>query len=1520
MSTLFISHSSRDGAAALALQAELEKQGHRSVFLDLDPEKGIQAGVSWERTLYAKLRACRAVVALCSDAYLASQWCFAEVALARMEGKELFVLQIDPWSEGTQMPSILTEEQFIDLRANAEQGYRRLFNGFKVKGIAPEEHREWGPDDPPYPGLRAFDETDAPIFFGRGDEVREGLELLSRAQRQGDPRLVTVLGSSGSGKSSLARAGLVPQLRRDNRWLVVGPFLPGGQPARALAGALAQAFDRAGEARPRDGVLRRLSDVPAQAPPGPGETGADHGAADPARERMLEALRLLKRELTDADAEVARSVQRLEELLSSTSVAGRPSAGPAAGSGGPLAELARELLLLHGTPAGNVLLVIDQFEELLGHDSEDPNHPANAFLWRLREALDAEGSPLLALVTMRSDYLGSLQRAPALRGLGFKSLSVGPMSTEGMRQVIERPAKLGQLELEDGLADLLLHDTGTPDALPLMAFTLRAMWDRFRDDRLLEIREYREFGGLQGGIAQVADETLEAAVAAGSENELRDAFLSLARPAAEGVGWSRQPVQWDGLAEGVQPMLQRFVDQRLLVKRADGTVVVAHEALFRSWKKLRRWLDENAEGLHLRREIQADAARWAEAPEAEQEPYLWRGGRLAHAVELRRAGILPLEELDRSFLEASDHAEHARAEAEEARRNKELRRARTFAAVVGAAFVVALVGGLLAYRANVAAQLAKTKADGLTRVYVATSFLDEDPTLAASVFLDLGEGVDHPTAWPVIAEVLTFHPLSTRVLRHSGIGWVAWAALGPDGGRVVTASGYGKTRVWPADGRAQPVDVPTGYDYFVNSWQLSPDGTRLVTACADGTAQIWPADGSSGPVVVLAGHESDVYVNSAAFSSDGERVVTASDDGTVRVWLADDRDSPAVVLLDNGSENGVVSAAFNLRGDRVVAGCDNGEVRVLPVSGSGEPVNLFGHDARVHSAEFSRDGKRVVTASADGTARVWPADGSSAPVVLPETESERDPLLSAAFSPDGSRVVTVSESGEARVWPSDGSGQPPVLELAWDEVEDYAPAEEEAPEEGFRVVSAVFSPDGERVVTASEDGKARIWRVDDWSVSRPVVLTGHTAALYMAAFSPDGTRVVTASEDETARVWTPDASGLPVVVLTGHDEDEYVVSAAFSPDGTRVVTASYDGTARLWAADGQGEPVVLAEHEGWVDSAEFGPDGSRVLTVSNDGKARLWDVDASARPIVVVPGEDPGQDAGQDGGFKVNAAELSPDGSRLVTACTDGTTRVWTVDGGGPPVLTLAGVVEGVEVQSAAFSPDGKRVLSVSEDGTVRVSDAKGGGAPVEITEQEDRIVSAAFSPDGARVVTAAEFGTVRVWPTNGGGPPVKLDGHWARVHAAAFSSDGTRVVTASADQTAQVWPADGAKPPVELIGMGESGKVLSAEFSSDGTRVVTVSGDGAARVWAADGSGRPIVLAGDTGEVLSAAFSPDGTRVVTTYKDGTARVWAVSGPALLEALRAASPACLTPAFRERYLGESTEEAEANYAECMGNR
>jgi TIR domain len=123
MSDLFISHSSSDNVTAKEIERQLARHGHRSVFLDFGPAVGIVAGRNWERTLYVKLGTCRAVIAVCSDQYLDSKWCFAEIALARMENKHIFTLLIDPLTTTTRIPSILSEQQCTDLRTAPDEGY-----------------------------------------------------------------------------------------------------------------------------------------------------------------------------------------------------------------------------------------------------------------------------------------------------------------------------------------------------------------------------------------------------------------------------------------------------------------------------------------------------------------------------------------------------------------------------------------------------------------------------------------------------------------------------------------------------------------------------------------------------------------------------------------------------------------------------------------------------------------------------------------------------------------------------------------------------------------------------------------------------------------------------------------------------------------------------------------------------------------------------------------------------------------------------------------------------------------------------------------------------------------------------------------------------------------------------------------------------------------------------------------------------------------------------------------------------
>lgn len=609
MSAIFISHSSRDNDIAIELGRRLADQQHHSIFLDLDPDKGIQAGQSWEQTLYRKLRACSAVICLCTDNYLSSHWCFAEVALARMEGKHLIALQVEPLSADANLPSILMERQIIDMRQNPEAGYRRLWNGLREKDILGKVG-DWKPEQSPYLGLSAFQEEDAPVFFGREEETRAGIELLSR----GAPGLIMVMGGSGSGKSSMVRAGMVPRLRRDmQQWLVVRPFRPGTDPFGELAAALEQAFRRyapdhaakvGGQARIRQmleaGGPRASADQTNQA-------GLEAGAPDATHERLTRLLGELKQLKAQLSATAGPRVQSfldwsLEDLQRICGEADDLSRAAQTGvAKTPLTDLALELRRYaeQGRNA-RVLFVVDQFEELLGQD--DQQHPANPFLALLRTSTEAEHTPIMVLGTMRSDFLGMFQRNEALRGIDFESLSLGPMKSEGMRKVIEEPAKLGAIELESGLADRLLQDTETPDALPLLSFTLWKLWHSYRDDGKLEIKEYEHLGGLHGAIATEADAILQDARRSGQEQHLRNAFLKMARLSEDG-SYARQPVLWNAPEiEKVESIIDRFIKSRLLLTRGEGadrTIEVAHEALFRSWEPLKNWLDDNRADLLL---------------------------------------------------------------------------------------------------------------------------------------------------------------------------------------------------------------------------------------------------------------------------------------------------------------------------------------------------------------------------------------------------------------------------------------------------------------------------------------------------------------------------------------------------------------------------------------------------------------------------------------------------------------------------------------------------------------------------------------------------------------------------------------------------------------------------------------------------------------------------------------------------------------------------------------------------------
>jgi WD40 repeat protein len=486
-------------------------------------------------------------------------------------------------------------------------------------------------------------------------------------------------------------------------------------------------------------------------------------------------------------------------------------------------------------------------------------------------------------------------------------------------------------------------------------------------------------------------------------------------------------------------------------------------------------------------------------------------------------------------------------------------------------------------------------------------------------------------------------------------------------------------------------------------------------------------------------------------------------------------------------------------------------------------------------------------------------DIRAADVQLEVLSAHDDIVLSAAYSPDGTRIVTASEDKTARIWDARTGAQLGVL---WGH--------------GDGVSCAAYSPDGTRIVTASDDKTARVW--DARAGKLLAVLSGHGDGVSCAAYSPDGTRIVTASNDKTARIWDA-RTGVQLAVLPGHGDSVY--TAAYSPDGTHIVTASGDKTARIWDAGSGKQLAVLLGHGDGVNCAAYSPDGTRIVTASRDKTARIWDA-RSGKQLAVLSGH----------ASLVFSVAYSPDGTHIVTASGDKTARIWDVRT-GMQLAALSG--HGGFVISAMFSPDGTRIVTGSRDKTARVWDARMGAQLAVFSGHESHLYSAAYSPDGTRIVTASLDKTARIWDARTGAQLAVLSLHGDVLYSADYSPDGAHIVTASFDKTARIWDAATGAQLVILSGHG--GRVVGAAYSPDGTRIVTASFDKTARIWDARTGVQLAVLSGHGDSLGSAAYSPGGTRIVTASGDKTARIWDARTGAQLAVLSGHGDSVISAAY-----------------------
>jgi WD40 repeat protein len=738
-------------------------------------------------------------------------------------------------------------------------------------------------------------------------------------------------------------------------------------------------------------------------------------------------------------------------------------------------------------------------------------------------------------------------------------------------------------------------------------------------------------------------------------------------------------------------------------------------------------------------------------------------------------------------------------------------------------------------------------------------------------------------------------------------------AFRPDGLRLASGSDDKTVREWDLVLGEEVNQLPPQADY-VDHVAYSHDGSKLATGCFDGMLKVW--DVAAGQAI-LSQRAHPGGVTALAFSPDATRLASAGTDKTFKLW-----DVPLAKILLTGSvqDDGMSRMVFSADGERL-AEIINKTIRIRN-GRTGRLVYTLPQLDRVAQTAFSPDGLRLTVTCADGTARVWDMESTKPLRDYSEPRDQTGDVYQTALSSDGRKVLFVRSA-------SKGIG-------IWDLSQDKQLADAIGARE--RVALLAFSPDGQRLASANEDGTVKIWDAADGNPLGSLRLQDLGGGGFVPgdqfhlAFSKDHQRLALANWSDVKIV---DANtGRIVTELRSHNQP--VTDLAFSPDGKRVASASKDQTIKLWDLDRGQELRTITGFTEEAAQLLFSADGS-LLAANSASTIKVWEV-ASGREELTLNGH----------AARVNHVAFSPDGRRLASASDDGSVKLWTL-AGPKQLLTFAGHTQ--PIVDLAFSRDGRRLASAAADKSVRIWEPGTGRQIAAIEGSKTAIKQVVFDPnDSNRLVLVSQPGAVQIVDATTGKelaslqePPVNPElgalivavakspdapgpllaatalraGHtrttgW--INHVAFHPDGGILAVAD-ERVVKIWDTVGRKKLREL--RGHAGRIYRLAWAPHGKFLASAGDNQVIYVWDGSTGQRVGELQGPAGRIAQLHFSPDGQKLAAlgeSQDEAPVRLWDLSraGQALLLRCSRANDITFSPDSRRLVTASAADDNAVN--------